>query len=96
MRIQINELCLFSSGNDPKSRQNATIGNTVKNEKENCIKVPKIYWEFTRKAVLTMEWIDGIKLTDQAALERACLNRRKLIDLVCCYRAVLIIYLDRS
>ncbi|KAH8482896.1 hypothetical protein H0E87_030118 [Populus deltoides] len=68
-------------GNDPKSRQNATIGNTVKNEKENCIKVPKIYWEFTRKAVLTMEWIDGIKLTDQAALERACLNRRKLIDL---------------
>uniref|UniRef100_B9ILA8 ABC1 atypical kinase-like domain-containing protein n=1 Tax=Populus trichocarpa TaxID=3694 RepID=B9ILA8_POPTR len=49
--------------------------------KENCIKVPKIYWEFTRKAVLTMEWIDGIKLTDQAALERACLNRRKLIDL---------------
>ncbi|KAI9377962.1 hypothetical protein POPTR_018G014000v4 [Populus trichocarpa] len=68
-------------GNDPKSRQNATIGNAVKNEKENCIKVPKIYWEFTRKAVLTMEWIDGIKLTDQAALERACLNRRKLIDL---------------
>lgn len=68
-------------GNDPKSHQNATIGNTVKNEKENCIKVPKIYWEFTCKAVLTMEWIDGIKLTDQAALERACLNRRKLIDL---------------
>nr|TKS11183.1 putative aarF domain-containing protein kinase [Populus alba] len=67
--------------NDPKSHQNATIGNTVKNEKENCIKVPKIYWEFTCKAVLTMEWIDGIKLTDQAALERACLNRRKLIDL---------------
>ncbi|KAJ6373276.1 hypothetical protein OIU76_027583 [Salix suchowensis] len=68
-------------GNDPKSHQNATIGSTVKNEKENCIKVPKIYWEFTRKAVLTMEWIDGIKLTDQASLEKACLNRRKLIDL---------------
>ncbi|KAG5225155.1 aarF domain-containing protein [Salix suchowensis] len=67
--------------NDPKSHQNATIGSTVKNEKENCIKVPKIYWEFTRKAVLTMEWIDGIKLTDQASLEKACLNRRKLIDL---------------
>lgn len=96
MQIQINELCLFSSGNDPKSHQNATIGNTVKNEKENCIKVPKIYWDFTCKAVLTMEWIDGIKLTDQAALERACLNRRKLIDLVGCYRAVLVIYLDRS
>uniref|UniRef100_A0A6N2KCG5 ABC1 atypical kinase-like domain-containing protein n=1 Tax=Salix viminalis TaxID=40686 RepID=A0A6N2KCG5_SALVM len=68
-------------GNDPKSHQNATIGSTVKIEKENCIKVPKIYWEFTRKAVLTMEWIDGIKLTDQASLEKACLNRRKLIDL---------------
>ncbi|CAK7354046.1 unnamed protein product [Dovyalis caffra] len=73
--------CLFSSGDGPKSHQNATIGNFVKNEKENCIKVPKIYWEFTRKAVLTMEWIDGIKLTDQAMLERACLNRRKLVDL---------------
>ncbi|KAI5673088.1 hypothetical protein M9H77_13452 [Catharanthus roseus] len=45
----------------------------------NCIKVPKIYWSLTRKAVLTMEWIDGIKLTDEDRLKKACLNRKELI-----------------
>lgn len=48
--------------------------------KENCVKVPKIYWNFTRRAVLTMEWIDGIKLNDEAALKKASLNRKELID----------------
>ncbi|KAI3728019.1 hypothetical protein L6452_16644 [Arctium lappa] len=48
--------------------------------KENCVKVPKIYWNFTRRAVLTMEWIDGIKLNDEAALMKASLNRKELID----------------
>ncbi|CAA6662332.1 unnamed protein product [Spirodela intermedia] len=44
------------------------------------IKVPKIYWEFTRKAVLTMEWIDGIKLTDSHRINEASLNKKDLID----------------
>lgn len=48
----------------------------------NYIKVPKIYWNFTRDAVLTMEWIDGIKLTDATRLGEARLNRRLLIDQV--------------
>ncbi|XP_073144094.1 uncharacterized protein [Henckelia pumila] len=43
------------------------------------IKVPKIYWNLTCKDVLTMEWIDGIKLTDENRLREACLNRKKLI-----------------
>lgn len=51
-------------------------------KEENCVKVPKIYWDLTCKGVLTMEWVDGIKLTDEAKLEKACLNRRKLIDQV--------------
>ncbi|KAF3772118.1 Uncharacterized protein EJ110_NYTH58712, partial [Nymphaea thermarum] len=46
----------------------------------SCIRVPRIYWEFTRKAVLTMEWIDGIKLIDAVSLEKACLNRKLLIN----------------
>ena len=29
------------------------------------VRVPKIKWEATSRRVLTMEWIDGIKLTDQ-------------------------------
>ena len=32
--------------------------------------------------MLTMEWIDGIKLTDEIGLQKAHLNRRELIDLV--------------
>ncbi|KZV23955.1 hypothetical protein F511_26657, partial [Dorcoceras hygrometricum] len=48
-------------------------------QKESGIKVPKIYWNLTRKAVLTMEWVDGIKLTDENRLREACLDRNKLI-----------------
>lgn len=44
------------------------------------IKIPKIYWKLTRHAVLTMEWIDGIKLTDNNRLSEANLNRKQLID----------------
>ncbi|GAV77840.1 ABC1 domain-containing protein [Cephalotus follicularis] len=66
---------------DQTSHQTATAGKTVKQKNENRIKIPKIYWNLTRKAVLTMEWIDGIKLTDEARLKEACLNRRELIDL---------------
>jgi ubiquinone biosynthesis protein len=31
-------------------------------------RVPKVEWEFTSRDVLTLEWIDGIKLSDRAAL----------------------------
>ncbi|KAG8656788.1 uncharacterized protein sll0005 isoform X3 [Manihot esculenta] len=66
-------------------------GNTMHQKEENCVKVPKIYWDLTCKGVLTMEWVDGIKLTDEAKLEKACLNRRKLIDqgLYCSLRQLL-------
>ena len=53
-----------------------------KNHRAENIKVPKIYWNFTRTAVLTMEWVDGIKLTDEIKLKRASLDRRDLIDQV--------------
>ncbi|WCJ30452.1 Protein kinase superfamily protein [Euphorbia peplus] len=66
--------------NDTKGNQKAGLGRTIHNEKENRVKVPKIYWDMTRKGVLTMEWIDGIKLTDEEGLEKACLDPRKLID----------------
>lgn len=60
----------------------SAVKNTVKYKKANFVKVPKIYWDFTRSAVLTMEWIDGIKLTDETGLQKAYLNRRELIDQV--------------
>ncbi|WOH08802.1 hypothetical protein DCAR_0728250 [Daucus carota subsp. sativus] len=67
----------------PRNEQRSSkrkISDSVKYEKEKYVKVPKIYWKLTRKAVLTMEWIDGIKLTDEAALKKAFLNRKELID----------------
>jgi predicted unusual protein kinase regulating ubiquinone biosynthesis (AarF/ABC1/UbiB family) len=34
------------------------------------IVVPKIYWEYTSRRVLTMEYIDGVKVTDWEGLQR--------------------------
>lgn len=39
------------------------------------VRVPKIKWEATSRRVLTMEWIDGVKLTDEKGeLERLMLR----------------------
>jgi predicted unusual protein kinase regulating ubiquinone biosynthesis (AarF/ABC1/UbiB family) len=46
------------------------------------VKVPKIYWEYTTKGVLTMEWIDGIKLTDRDALNASGFDIQHLVDQV--------------
>ena len=43
------------------------------------VKVPSIYWRYTSRTVLTLEWIDGIKLTDLDGVKRAGLDRDKLI-----------------
>ena len=43
------------------------------------IKVPVIYNEFCNHFVLTLEWIDGIKLTDAAKLEAAGLDADNLV-----------------
>lgn len=45
------------------------------------IYAPKIYWEYTRTKVLTMEWIDGIKLTQVDKIAAAGLDGRHLIEI---------------
>jgi ubiquinone biosynthesis protein len=40
--------------------------------------VPKVDWDRTTRGVLTIDWIDGIKLTDTAALAAAGLDRSAL------------------
>ncbi|GAB2209287.1 hypothetical protein Droror1_Dr00026497 [Drosera rotundifolia] len=64
---------------------------SVEDKKENLVKVPKIYWKYTRKGVLTMEWLDAIKLTDEEGLLEAHLDRKELIDkgLYCSLRQLL-------
>ncbi|XP_020583969.1 uncharacterized protein LOC110027043 isoform X2 [Phalaenopsis equestris] len=58
----------------------------------SSVKVPKIYWNYTRKAVLTMEWIDGIKLIDSDRISEVHLNRKLLIDqgVYCSLRQLLV------
>jgi predicted unusual protein kinase regulating ubiquinone biosynthesis (AarF/ABC1/UbiB family) len=43
------------------------------------VKVPLIYWRYSSQTVLTLEWIDGIKLNDLEGIRRAGLDRDKLI-----------------
>ncbi len=42
--------------------------------------VPNIYWEYTNRRVLTMEWINGTKLTNTAELSAQGINARYLIE----------------
>lgn len=31
------------------------------------VRTPRIYWQATHRRVLTMEWIDGVKLTNKVS-----------------------------
>ncbi|AUT03780.1 hypothetical protein CLI64_27180 [Nostoc sp. CENA543] len=44
------------------------------------IYVPKIYWEYTNRRVLTMEWINGTKLTQTAEINAQGIDARYLIE----------------
>ncbi len=43
------------------------------------VKVPLIYWRYTNRRVLTLEWINGIKLTDVEKIKAAGLDVDRLI-----------------
>jgi predicted unusual protein kinase regulating ubiquinone biosynthesis (AarF/ABC1/UbiB family) len=44
------------------------------------IYVPKIYWDYTGRRVLTMEWIEGTKLTEIEAIEAQGIDATALIE----------------
>lgn len=44
------------------------------------IYIPKIYWEYTNRRVLTMEWINGTKLTQPAEISAQGIDARYLIE----------------
>jgi len=47
----------------------------------NKIAVPKIYRKFTSRRVLTMEWIDGIKLTNIEAVKKLGIDPNEMIEI---------------
>ena len=53
--------------------------------------VPKVYSELTTSKVLTMEWVEGFRLTDNDNLEKYGLDRKKLVDTLvqCSLRQIL-------
>ncbi len=53
--------------------------------------VPKVYSELTTSKVLTMEWVEGFRLTDNESLEKYGLDRKKLVDTLvqCSLRQIL-------
>jgi len=53
--------------------------------------VPKVYSDLTTRKVLTMEWVEGFRLTDNESLEAYNLDRKKLVDTLvqCSLRQIL-------
>ncbi len=45
------------------------------------VKVPSIYWRFSATRVLTLEWINGFKLTDTRRIREAGLDTNTLIQI---------------
>lgn len=58
--------------------QNARRFKKLYADKE-AVFVPDIFWDYTSRKVLTMEWVEGVKLNEQAAIEGQGL---KVLDLV--------------
>lgn len=58
--------------------QNARRFKKLYADREDIL-VPDIFWDYTSGKVLTMEWVDGVKLNEQDAIERQGL---KVLDLV--------------
>ncbi|KAG5219190.1 ABC1 family protein [Salix suchowensis] len=54
---------------DPAGGQNARRFKKLYADREDIL-VPDIFWDYTSSKVLTMEWVDGVKLNEQDAIER--------------------------
>jgi predicted unusual protein kinase regulating ubiquinone biosynthesis (AarF/ABC1/UbiB family) len=44
------------------------------------VRVPRVYWDFTTRRLITLEWIEGIKISDYTALEVAGINREAVAE----------------
>ncbi|GBG89523.1 hypothetical protein CBR_g49313 [Chara braunii] len=44
------------------------------------VRIPKVYWDYTMRRVLVMEWIDGVKLTDEQGLMNYGLDVTDFVD----------------
>ncbi len=50
------------------------------------ITAPTIYWRYTTKKVLTMDYLPGIKIDDRQTIEACGINTKEIIQLgICCF-----------
>jgi predicted unusual protein kinase regulating ubiquinone biosynthesis (AarF/ABC1/UbiB family) len=61
-----------------EGRNAETFDKNFKDQSE--IKVPKVYWEFTTRRVLTLENVLAIKITDYEAIEAAGIDRGEIAN----------------
>ena len=47
---------------------------------EDCLHIPWVYWEYTTRRVLVLEYIEGIKITNIAALDEVGYDRTKIAN----------------
>jgi ubiquinone biosynthesis protein len=45
---------------------------------DSDVQIPRVFWEYTTSRVITLERIEGMKITDLAALDEAGVDRREL------------------
>jgi len=55
-------------------------GHTIERFRDNFVRMPwmhfpRVYWPQSARGVLTMEYVDGVKVTDQASFDRQGLDR---------------------
>ena len=59
------------------SREGRTIENIRSNfVGDSTMYFPRVYWEETRRGILTLEYVDGIKVNNLQALDQAGLDRK--------------------
>ncbi|MEK6680589.1 MAG: 2-polyprenylphenol 6-hydroxylase [Nitrospirota bacterium] len=61
------------------TREGHNVNRFIANFKDDpTITAPKVYWELTTNKILTMEYVEGIKITDFDRLERAGLDKKQI------------------
>jgi predicted unusual protein kinase regulating ubiquinone biosynthesis (AarF/ABC1/UbiB family) len=70
-RIVMEELDYLKEGKNAEA-----FGRNFVNDQR--IKFPVVYWPFTTSKVLTLEYLEGIKITDFASIDREGIDRKEI------------------
>ena len=55
-------------------------------QQESKIIVPKVYWQYTTKTILTLEYLPGVKISDRETLLKKDISVKPIIELgICAY-----------